>query len=238
MSIWYGDAIIVSYAFRKIAMSKFLSVILGVLAGALGYHLYIKEGYSGPRIAEYPVEKMVISRWSPRSFTGDILSQKQLMSVFEAARWAPSAYNVQPWRFVFALKDTDGWKAIFNTLFPGNQIWAKDASAFIVALSLLSHEGKDFETHSLDVGAATQNMALQAQAMGLAMHAMGGFEKAALRKALLVPDEYAIEAVYAIGKQAPKDKLPLALQKNEMPSDRKPLSELVYENSFGQKVQV
>lgn len=219
-------------------MSKFLSVILGILAGAMGYHLYLKEGYSGPRIAQYPVEKLIISRWSPRAFTGDILSAKQLMSVFEAARWAPSAFNVQPWRFIFALKGTDSWSMILATLFPSNQSWAKDASALIVALSLLKYEGKDFETHSFDTGSAVQNMALQAQAMGLAMHAMGGFDKEALRKVLAVPDEFAIEAVYAIGKQAPKDKLPKAMQKNEIPSGRKDLSELVYENSFGEEVQI
>lgn len=219
-------------------MSKILSILLGILVGAIGYHLYIKEGYSGPRIAEYPVEKSIISRWSPRSFTGDILSSKQLMSLFEAARWAPSSYNVQPWRFVFGLKDTPGWKNIFDTLVPANQAWAKDAGALIVAISAFKHEGNDFPSHSLDLGSSVQNMALQAQAMGLATHAMAGFDKIALRKVLRVPDEFAIEAVYAVGKQAPKDKLPLQMQEHEIPSNRKSISEFVYEDVFGQEAHL
>lgn len=214
-------------------MSKIIYLVIGLLGGAVGYHLMSKEAYNGPRKAEYPVEKIFISRWSPRAFTGDVVSKKQLMSLFEAARWAPSSYNLQPWRFIFALKDTPGWQKIFNTLVPFNQSWAKDAGALIAVLSQLAPNGQEMPSHSFDTGAATENLALQADAMGLAAHAMAGFDKKAAKEALSIPDGYEIEAIMAVGKQAPKDKLPKEFQERELPSDRKKIAELVFEDSFG-----
>lgn len=218
-------------------MTKLLYLLLGIGIGAVSYYLYISQPYKGPRQAQYPVEKNIISRWSPRSFTGDTVSKKELMSLFEAARWAPSSNNKQPWRFVFALQDTHGWQRILDTLVSANQAWAIDAGALIVALSKAKENGKEIKTHSLDTGSAVQNLALQAHAMGLATHAMGGFNREALTEAIKVPEDYVIEAVYAVGKQGPKNKLSQPLQDREVPSDRKPFSEFVFEDTFGKSVK-
>nr|WP_295079322.1 nitroreductase family protein [uncultured Roseateles sp.] len=190
------------------------------------------------RETEFPIHPQFTGRWSPRALTGEAIELPTLLSFFEAARWAPSASNVQPWRFVYGLKGTPGFEAIFASLVDFNKGWAKNASALVAVISAetwLPHgttEPLAFATHAFDTGAAWASLALQAHQAGWVSHAMGGFDAAALRQELAVPAGFHINCVVAIGKQGDKAMLPEALQAREAPSPRKPLSEIVAEGRF------
>ncbi len=190
------------------------------------------------RQTQYPIHPQFTERWSPRALSGEALPLATLMSFFEAARWAPSSSNVQPWRFVYGLAGTPGFDAIFSTLVQFNKDWAQKASALVAVISAKNwparegFEPKAFPSHSFDTGSAWMSLALQAQHAGWVAHAMGGFDAAALAQALGVPQDHAIEAVVALGKQADKSVLSPALQEREAPSARKPLAEIVAEGQF------
>jgi nitroreductase len=194
---------------------------------------------ANPRSADHPIETLFLDRWSPRAFTGEGISESELRTFFEAARWAPSAYNSQPWRFVYARRDNAYFDKLLGLLVPFNQSWAKTASAlvFVVSAKTFVAPGKTEATpsysHSFDAGAAWAALALQATASGWYTHAMAGFDHEAAYAALNIPAaEYRIEAAVAIGKRAPKEQLPEALQARETPSPRKPVSEFVFEGGF------
>lgn len=219
---------------------SFKYIIIGIIIGILGSYLYNNYVFKTNigRKAEYPVESLIINRWSPRALSGKPISKEQIMSLFEAARWAPSPYNIQPWAFIFALKNSPGWQSIFNTLVPVNQSWAKNSSAFIVVLSLKMKNNQEIPTHSYDTGGATQNLLLQAESMGLVAHGMAGFDHQLLNDLLKIPKDYKIEAVYAIGSLGNKQELPQELQNREVPSGRNKFSDFVYENSFGNPINL
>ena len=190
------------------------------------------------RNTEAPVDAQFTSRWSPRAYTGQTITTAELMSLFEAARWTPSSYNTQPWRFVYAVAGSAGFEAMMSTLIPFNQSWAGKASALIAVCSATesaaaASEGpKPLPTHAFDTGAAWMSLALQAEKMGWRTHAMGGFDREALRAALQVPDRFAIHCVVAVGRQGDKAQLDEALQAREQPTPRQPLSSLVAEGRF------
>jgi nitroreductase len=188
------------------------------------------------RIADYPVEKLLLERWSPRSFTGEAIPQDVLMTLFEAARWAPSSYNSQPWRFIYGLHGTPAFERIFGLLVPGNQGWAKNASALAVIVSKTTMAPRGTEilshSHSFDTGAAWQNLSLQATAMGWHTHGMVGFDIPRAATELGVPAGYRVEAALAIGKQADKSALPEALQAMEKPNARNPITSFAFEGRF------
>lgn len=190
------------------------------------------------RQAEHPIAEFFTSRWSPRSYTGQPLAAGALESLLEAARWAPSASNLQPWRFVYGHTGTPAFAAILGGLVPFNQGWAAKASALVVVLSRKtsqapgSDEVKANPWHSFDAGAACFSLSLQAHLSGLAAHAMGGFDGAALRAALGVPDDVQVEAVVAVGTQGDKAALPEGLQAREQPNDRLPLSAIAAEGQY------
>jgi nitroreductase len=156
------------------------------------------------------------------------------MSLFEAARWAPSSYNNQPWRFLYAKRGTPDWPLFLNLLVPFNQTWAGDASVLVVVISTtqFDHNKKPSITHSFDAGAAWASLALQAWLKGYAAHGMQGFDYDKARADLAVPAEFAVEAMIAIGKQGPKEKLPADMQPNETPNSRRPLSETIAAGKF------
>jgi nitroreductase len=190
------------------------------------------------RKADHPVSDVFVERWSPRAFASDTISDTELRSVLEAARWAPSAYNAQPWRFIYALRGDAAWSSILGALMPFNQSWAQNAAAIIVIASdtKMTPPGKtervDNGTHAFDVGAAWGYLALQAHMNGWATHAMAGFDKEAMAKAVSLPAEMTLHAVVALGKQGDVASLPEALQAREVPSPRRPLSETVVHGSF------
>jgi nitroreductase len=166
--------------------------------------------------------------------SGKEVSLEELMSLFEAARWAPSSFNNQPWRFLFARRGTEHWETFTDLLVDSNKVWARQAAALIVVLSktTFDHNGKPARTHSFDAGAAWENLALQGTAMGFVVHGMQGFSYSRAKEELRVPDEYEVEAMIAVGRPGEKEDLPEELQEREYPSPRKKLKEIVFEGPF------
>lgn len=186
------------------------------------------------RKSDYDISPLILNRWSPRAMTGAEIDEQELMAVFEAARWAPSSYNNQPWRFIYAKRNTEHWDRLFNLMVEFNQSWAKNAAVLVVIISkkTFDHNGQPSITHSFDAGAAWENMALEAARRGYVMHGMQGFDYDKAKKALGIPEVYNLEAMVAIGKRAKKSDLPIELQEREVPSERKPLKEIVMEGKF------
>jgi nitroreductase len=124
------------------------------------------------RKADYPIDNLFLDRWSPRAMSGEAISQEELMPLFEAARWAPSSYNNQPWRFLYAHRDTEQWKLFFDLLVEFNQGWARNAGVLVLFISknTLDMNGEPAPTHSFDTGAAWENLALQGWLKGLVVH--------------------------------------------------------------------
>ena len=182
----------------------------------------------------YKISPLILNRWSARSMTGEELDEDTLMSLFEAARWAPSSYNNQPWRFIYAKKNTLHWDKIFNLLAEPNKVWTKDAALLVVVVSRKNFEfnEKYSITHQYDAGAAWENLALEASSRGLLAHGMQGFDYEKARIDLEIPDNFDVMAMIAIGKKGPKENLPQQLQEREYPNDRKPLADIVMEGQF------
>jgi nitroreductase len=179
------------------------------------------------------VDDLFINRWSPRAMSAEAMDQSELMTLFEAARWAPSSNNNQPWRFIYARRDTSAWETFFNLLAEGNQIWAKNAAALIVVVSKKTFDsGKPARTHSYDTGAAWVNFALMGSLKGLVVHGMQGFDYDRARTVLNVPDDYQVEAMIAVGKPGKKEILPDLLQEREFPSSRKGIAQIAAEGAF------
>ena len=189
------------------------------------------------RQTDHPVDPLFARRWSPRSFTAEPVPYTVLQSAFEAARWAPSALNAQPWRFVVARPGDPAWTDFVGLLFERNALWASKASALVVILSALKYDfrGKiaDNGAHSFDTGAAWANFAHQALLMGWHTHAMGGFDRAAARQLLEVPDDFAVEAIVALGRKGGLETLPAEFHASETPNARRPLGETVFAGRFG-----
>ncbi|MDE8652948.1 nitroreductase family protein [Novosphingobium album (ex Liu et al. 2023)] len=183
------------------------------------------------------VEKLFVDRWSPRAFDGSEIPQADLDVIFEAAGWAPSAFNAQPWTFLYARRGDANWDRFLSLLVEFNQGWAKDASVLVFVVSdtqMRSEKGNsDNHSHSFDAGAAWAQMALQATAMGYHAHGMTGVDFARAVTELGIPADHRLEAAVAIGKQAPKEKLPDYLQEREVPSGRKAIGEFAKAGNFG-----
>ena len=184
------------------------------------------------RKAHHAIEPLFLERWSPRSFTGEAMPDTELARLFEAARWAPSSSNRQPWRFLYAKRDTPDWPLFFDLLKPGNQRWADAASVLLAAVSKRtapvkdSDEVRDNPSHSFDTGAACMALALQAAAMGWAVHAMAGFDLARAVVDLRVPDDYRVECMFAVGRLHQDPDLPAR------PNDRAPQTSFVRAGRF------
>jgi nitroreductase len=189
---------------------------------------------SEKREAGYPVDRLFLDRWSPRALSGEAVSEEELMTLFEAARWAPSSYNNQPWRILYARRDTEHWPRFLGLLVEGNRTWAKKAAALLVFVSKTTFDfnGETYPTHSFDTGAAWENLALQATIMGLAAHGMQGFEYERARTELSIPEGFRVEAMAAVGRPGRAEDLPEHLQKREAPSPRKSLAEITCEGPF------
>lgn len=186
------------------------------------------------RKPENKVDDLFIQRWSPRAFSSEEIKDEDLMSLFEAAKWAPSSYNNQHWRFIYAKRNTKYWAKFMNLMIEFNQSWAKNASVLVVIVSkkTFDHNNEQSITHSFDTGAAWMSLALQATIKGYITHGMQGFDYDKARKELGVPEEYNVEAMIAIGKQGKKEDLPKEMQEKEAPSDRKKIADIVMEGKF------
>lgn len=186
------------------------------------------------RKSDYPVLELILSRWSARSFSDVPVSDTELMTLFDAARWAQNSFNNQPWRYMYARNGSAHWQKFLNLLVPGNQIWAQRAQVLVLVVSknTFDYDGRPSITHTFDTGASAQLMALQAASMDIICHGMEGFDYERARTELKIPDGYTVEAMFAIGKLGKKEELPEKFQKSETPSGRKPLKECVAEGEF------
>ncbi|MCG8490865.1 MAG: nitroreductase family protein [Sneathiellales bacterium] len=190
------------------------------------------------RRSEYGVDPIFLNRWSPRGFDQASISRAELFKIVEAAKWAPSAYNIQPWRFVYSLRDDGFWKSHLALLDDFNQSWAKDASAliFILANTVTVNEetNKQYEvkTAGFDTGAAWAQLALQASLMGYHAHAIAGLDFEGAKATLQLPEAVKLQAGIAIGRKGNIEDLPVELQERETPSPRKPVQDLLFAGNF------
>lgn len=186
------------------------------------------------RSAEHPVIDVILRRWSPRAMSGEHVSRDNIMTLFEAARWAPSSYNEQEWRFLWAEKGTPYWDDFFSLLVPANQAWCCNGSHLIALIykESFTSSGAHNAVAQLDSGAAMQNLLLQATELDLVAHPMGGFDRQKAIDILEVPQGFSMAAMIVVGKPASADILSDELREIEVPSDRKKLSEIVSEGRF------
>lgn len=177
------------------------------------------------------VEDLILHRWSPRAFSDKEVSTAELKALFEAARWAASSYNEQPWRFLVGRRGDETYQKIFNSLVEFNQSWAKSAPVLVlsVAKKIFTNNASPNRYGLHDTGAATAYLALQAAANGLHTHSMAGFDAEQARASFAIPSDYEMGAVTAIGYFGDPSTLPEQLHKTEVsPRQRKPLEEFVF----------
>jgi nitroreductase len=187
----------------------------------------------------HPVNPIFIERWSARSFTGETMPEADLLTMFEAARWAHSAANRQPWRFSYALRGDANFQQYVQFLDGGNQQWGHKAAAIVIVISAKFTTPTDgstprpIGTHSLEAGCALQSFTLQAAMMDYIAHPMAGIEKDRIVAELGIdPERYKVEAGVAIGKLADKALLPEKFQEREKKSGRRPLDETAFKGMF------
>jgi len=185
------------------------------------------------RKTQYPIMAQFTDRWSPRAFDPRPLAKEDIMALFEAARWAPSGSNLQPWRFVYALRGSAAFDALMNCLVPFNQGWAKNASGLIFIAGVKSFDGERSVSHSdFDSGAAWMSLALQAHAQGLITHGMAGLDYEAAHKVLGLNDRLKLICAVAIGYQAEASSLEEPYRSREAPSPRQALEAMVFEGVY------
>lgn len=185
------------------------------------------------RQADHPIESIFVDRWSPRAMSGDEISNEELLTLFEAARWSPSSMNNQPWRMLYATRTSSHWPLFFDLLVDSNKVWCAKAAALLLVISKTTFgSGKPCRTHSYDSGAAWMSLALQGSLMGLVVHGMQGFDYERARTVLNIPDEYQVEAMAAIGRPGRTEELPEQLQARETPNERRPLAQSICEGPF------
>jgi len=186
------------------------------------------------RVADHPISSIFLDRWSPRAMTGEPIEPAELMRLFEAARWAPSPANQQPWRMLYARRDTPHWPLFFDLLVESNQAWCRNAAALVlfVSKSINERTGKPAVTNSFVTGAAGENFALQGAMSGLVVHGMQGFDYERARVTLQVPEDFRVEAMGAVGRPGRIEELPEPLRARETPNSRKPLAEIVFEGPY------
>lgn len=191
-----------------------------------------------PRKLDHPASQIFIERFSPRSFTGETIPDATLATFFEAARWSPSSYNSQPWRFLYAKKESPDFAKFLNLLGEGNQPWCAEASVllFICSKKTMKLPNKDEEvpsrTHSFDAGSAWMAFALQASMSGWHAHGMVGLDYDRATAELHVPGDHQIEAAIALGKLGSPEKLPERYRAMETPNARKPITETTMAGGF------
>lgn len=190
------------------------------------------------RNPDHEVHPLFTNRWSPRSYTGESIDDATLFSLFEAARWAPSGNNSQPWRFIYAHRDSAHWQDFLSVLAERNRLWAVNSAVLILLVSKTTHlrQGETtvspLRNHVLDAGAAWLSLALQAEHLGWKSHAIGGFDRDAAKLRARIPDDYHVNLMIAVGRQGHADELPEDLRARETPTSRRPIRELVAEGEF------
>jgi nitroreductase len=188
---------------------------------------------SQARRAAHAVDSIFIDRWSPRAMSGLAITEAELMVLFEAARWAPSSSNYQPWRMLYALRDSSHWPVFLGLLNEGNQRWAQNGGALVLFISKTTlDDGRMSRSHMFDTGAAWENFALQGSLRNLVVHGMLGFDHDRARSELKVPADFQVDAMAAVGKPGDVQLLSEPLRAREQPSDRRPLAQTVCAGPF------
>lgn len=188
------------------------------------------------------VNEVIANRWSGRAYDASkAVSNEQIISLCEAARWAPSCFGDEPWRFIVWNKNTDlaSWQKAFDCLVPGNQEWVKDAPVLLLtcADTLFGHNQKPNRWAQYDTGAAAENLCLQAEDLGLMAHQMGGFNVDAARDAFSIPEQFTLMAMVAVGYAADiKTLTGEALNRETAARKRKPLSELFFDSVWNKPI--
>lgn len=191
-----------------------------------------------PADTQYPILDLLRQRWSPRAFDERPVETEKLQSLFEAARWAPSSNNEQPWRFVVGTKDNQtGYDRLLACLLEGNRKWAHRAPVLILSVASVNFEddAKPNRHAYHDTGMAVENFVLQATGLGLVVHQMAGFDVEKSRNELKIPSGYEPVAMIAVGYPGDPAVLPDYLRERELkPRDRKPVSDFVFLEQWGQ----
>jgi nitroreductase len=190
-----------------------------------------------PAPTEIPVHDLIRNRWSPRAFADKPVPPEVLRSLFEAARWAPSSYNEQPWAYVVATHDDkENFEKMLSVLVEFNANWAKSAPVLALAISALAFEKNNAPNRNAqyDTGAATALLSVEATSLGLAVHQMAGFDPDKARQVFEIPAGWDAIAAIAIGYPGDPESLPQPLRDRELaPRVRKPLSKFVMTGSWG-----
>jgi len=192
-----------------------------------------------PAVTQVPIHDLIAERWSGRAYDATKpVTSEQVISLLEAARWAPSCYGDQPWRFIVWNRNSNpgSWQQAFDCLAPGNQGWVKDAAVLVLttADTLFNHNGQPNRWAQYDTGAAAENLCLQAEALGLMAHQMGGFDADKARSAFGIPSQYTPMAMIAVGYPADPATFNAEVRERETaPRKRRELGELFFAGGWG-----
>ena len=196
-----------------------------------------------PAATSVAIAEVIARRWSPRAIDPDQpVSREHLLALLEAARWAPSCFGDEPWRYLVwdRFADAAGWQQAFECLAEGNQIWVKNAPVLLlsVAAPRFGHNDQPNRWAQHDTGAASENLCLQAAALGLVAHQMGGFDPDKAKATFNIPADHVCMAMIAIGHPGAVERLPEALRgKEQADRQRKPLAQIAFFGGWGQGVQ-
>ena len=194
-----------------------------------------------PALTDHPIHPLLRDRWSPRAFLSKPVEKAKLLSLLEAARWAPSSYNGQPWHFLVATQEEpEEFTKMLGCLVEANQAWAKAAPVLMISVAKHNFEfnGKPNRCAVHDVGLASENMVIEAMAHGLAMHGMAGIELDKIREVYGLPEDCHAVAGWALGYAGEPDMLEGALKERELaPRERKPLAQFVFKGKWGAGIQ-
>jgi nitroreductase len=190
-----------------------------------------------PAPTDVPIHEIVRTRWSPRAFSDKAVAPDVLRSLFEAARWAPSSFNWQPWAYLVATKDDpENYAKMLSTLVEFNAGWAKQAPVLVISVAQMKtpKEGAANRHAMHDVGSASAQLTFEANARGLRVHQMAGFDAAKAREIFHIPQDWEPVAAMAIGYPGDPQSLPEPLRERELaPRTRKPLAEFVMNGDWG-----
>jgi nitroreductase len=184
---------------------------------------------------EHEVHPLIIERWSPRAFDEEMIPDHELLQMFEAAKWAPSSMNEQPWRFIFARRGEKAFEKMVSLLMPGNAIWAKKAPVLIMTIIKKQFDANGSPNHSAlhDLGLAVGNLSLQAHSLNIGIHQMGGIYHDQAQKVFAIPETFGVVTILAAGYYGDPDQLDLQLKARELaPRTRKNLNTIVYHENF------
>ena len=198
--------------------------------------------FDKPAITQEPIHDIIARRWSPRAFDeSKPVPPHAIISLCEAARWSPSSYGDEPWRYLIwdKLADPSAWQRAYACLAESNQVWVKRAPLLILSLANKNfrHDGSNNRFAQHDTGMASMALVLQAVALGLVAHQMGGFDSAKIRAELAIPEEFTCMAMFAIGYPASADILDGNLKEREVaPRSRRPLGEQFFAGAWGKGI--